>query len=513
MYQTTKGAVIVGLSALPLEIECYIGNGLPSFTIVGLSSGTETDTRERIRSALKSAGITLPASRITVNIRPIDPRVASLTGAATKILDLPIALLIAACLGLIPGKALSQAVFLGQLSLSGTVKPLYGALSIAGSVSGLDPAPKALYLPLENAREGALCSSLSVCGLHSLSEALQVLTHKIRLEPSHPAEGSEISPGPSLFDSIKGQEIAKHLLVIAASGMHNLLLIGPPGCGKTLLSRCLPSLMPPLSYQEKLELTQIYSCSGLLPAGCSLMTERPFRQPHHSITDQALLGGGLMPKPGEVTLAHKGILFLDEFAEIRRSSLEGLREPLEEHKIRVSRLQGDFVYPADFLLIGAMNPCPCGYFPDKSRCTCSSFRIRQYYQKINSPILDRIDLVLNLRPVDPSDMDKPSVLTFAKAREQILRATRMQQNRFQSGTMYNSRMNVKEIEAFCPLGSAEKNFLAKVMENLSLSMRAYHKLLKTARTLADIDESLTIEREHLIEALQYRYSPSIEDRI
>lgn len=509
MYQTTKGAVIVGLSALPLEIECSIGSGLPSFTIVGLSSGGEIDTRERLRSALKNAGIPLPASRITVNIRPVDPRVTSLTGASTKILDLPIALLICACLKRIPGQALSKAVFLGELSLSGTVKPLYGALSLAGSISKLNPAPQALYLPRENAQEGALCSSLTVCGLHSLSQALDVLTHTMCIEPSHPSSEPEPVTGPSLFDSIKGQEIAKHLLVVAASGMHNLLLIGPPGCGKTLLSRSLPSLMPPLSYQEKLELTQIYSCSGLLPAGCSLITERPFRQPHHSITDQALLGGGLFPRPGEVTLAHKGILFLDEFAEIRRSSLEGLREPLEEHRIRVSRLQGNVTYPADFLLIGAMNPCPCGYFPDKKRCTCSAFRIHQYYQKINSPILDRIDLVLSIRPVSPSDMEKPSNLTFSRAKEQVNSAVRMQQNRFQSDAMYNSRMNVKQVEAYCTLDRAEKNFMAKAMENLSISMRVYHKLLKTARTLADIDGSARIEKEHLIEAFQYRYSPGV----
>lgn len=500
MFQRTYSALLSGLSGIITEVECFIGNGLPYFNIVGIPSNSAAFARERIRSALKSCGYPLPPSRITVNIRPLTAGTSLLTSTFSS-LDLPIALTILACQGQLPASALQNALFLGELSLNGEIKPLTGALALAHCA--LHAHIDRLYLPLSSASEAALSKHSSLFGLSDLIQTLSVLRGHTPAPPLPPAEPETASVTPT-FDAIHGQDVAKRALMIAAAGMHNILLIGPPGCGKTLLAHSLTGLLPALTLPEKIELTEIYSACHLLSNGCSLISQPPFRSPHHTIPTSSLIGGGTIPHPGEITLAHHGILYLDELPEFSRTSLESLRQPLEEHQITLNRLQASFSFPADFLLVASMNPCPCGYYPDTARCRCPAARIHQYFNKINTPLLDRIDLVLVLSPVPFAHLKQTPSLSHAQATAHIQAARFAQSKRFLSESCYNSRMDLSAIRQFCSLSPHLEAFMQKAYAHYQLTLRSYHKILRVSRTLADLEGCKQIEERHLTEALQYR---------
>jgi len=500
MFQHTYSALLSGLSGLITEVECFIGNGLPYFNIVGIPSSHASFARERIRSALKSCGYPLPPSRITINIRPASPA-SPLSAAVFSVLDLPIALSILACQGLLPPAVLETSAFLGELSLNGDLKPLHGALPLTHCL--LHRSFSHLFLPLDNAEEASLANPPALCGLTSLSQAISVVCGRTSPPSFIPAKPKNAPVSPS-FDSVHGQTIAKRALMIAAAGMHNLLFIGPPGCGKTLLAKSIPSLLPPLSDSQKIQLTEIYSACHLLPSDQPLISEHPFRAPHHSIPVSSLIGGGSIPRPGEITLAHHGVLYLDELPEFSRISLESLRQPLEEHQIILNRLHASFCFPADFLLIASMNPCPCGYYPNTEQCHCSSSRIQQYFNKISAPLLDRIDLVLTLSPVPFSDLKQVSSLTYSEALCRIQAARQIQAQRFSSETIYNSRMDLQTVRQVCSLSPSLTAFMQEAYEHYQLTLRSYHKILRISRTLADLDGCTHIEQQHLMEALQYR---------
>lgn len=499
MLAKTFGSALVGIHASIITIETHVGQGSKCY-LVGLPDSTIKESIQRVESAIKQIGYFFPRRKVVINLAPADIRKE---GSGY---DLPIAL------GLLQASeqtkmiGLSDYLIMGELSLTGEIRPIKGALSMA--IEAKKQGIKSLILPRENATEAALIDGIAIYGMANLRDTIRFLHGRTQTPANAPHIPQEALHYEDDFSQIKGQEKAKRAIEIAVAGGHNLLLVGPPGAGKTMMAKRIPSIMPPMSLHEIIETTQIHSIVGKLSSENPLITERPFRALHHSITATALIGGRTNPQPGEISLAHQGVLFLDELPEFQRHVLELLRQPLEERKVPISRAHGTVEFPANFLLISAMNPCPCGYFhhPDKP-CTCKPYQVDRYLHRISGPLLDRIDMHLEVFPLKYPEMftaqaSEPS----AAIRDRVIKARTQQQNRFQHTPKIqtNAQMNAAQVKQVCVLDSTSSSLLQTAIEKLQLSARAHDRILKMARTIADLAHSSTIQTKHLAEAITYR---------
>ena len=492
---------VLGIDAVPVQVEVDTAGGLPKTVLVGLPELAVRESIHRIERALANLGYQRPFGRTIINLAPADLRKDA--GA----FDLPIALGLLVATGQLSPDSLKPIASVGELGLDGSVRPVKGVLSIA--MAARDSGIAKLIVPADNAREAAVVQEIEVFGVTSLSEAVGLIAGAVEVEPvSVQTTGlfEKLNQYEFDFADVRGQEFAKRALVVAASGKHNILLLGSPGSGKSMLTRRLPSILPPLTPTESLETTRIYSSMGLLRPNEPLLTTRPFRSPHHTISDAGMVGGGTIPGPGEISLAHHGVLFLDEFPEFNRKSLEVLRQPLEEGRVTISRATGSSTFPADFMLVAAMNPCPCGYLGDRKRpCKCGPIAVEKYLGRISGPLLDRIDLHIEVPAVPFEELTaKADGTTSAAMREEVLKARQMQKDRFGKPDMLNGRMDGRLIRSHCVLDAAGKQLLKTAMEDLGLSARAHDRILRVARTIADLANSDRIDEAHLAEAIGYR---------
>ncbi|MCY3667194.1 MAG: YifB family Mg chelatase-like AAA ATPase [Gemmatimonadetes bacterium] len=500
MPSTVLSAATLGIDAYPVHVEVDTDRSLPTFTVVGLPDSAVRESKERVLAAIKNAGYQWPRRKVTINLAPADRKKE---GSA---FDLPIAVGVLAASRQIKPLGLAEFALLGELSLNGSVRPVHGMLSMATSLhqQGL----YGMIVPTQNAREAAIANGPLVYGVSSLSEALAILTGDARQRPYElnveEVFRSNANYGVDFAD-VRGQDHAKRALEVAASGGHNLLMVGPPGSGKTMLARRLPTILPAPTLQEALATTKIHSVAGVLPSGQALVATRPFRAPHHTISDAGLIGGGAYPRPGEVSLSHHGVLFLDELPEFRRNVVEALRQPLEDHAVTITRAQIAIAYPADFTLVAAMNPCPCGYLSDARRtCTCSPAAIRRYRARVSGPLLDRIDIHIEVPALAYDDLaNKQSGEDSAQIRQRVNAARQRQLDRFAGELFCNAQMSTRHIRHHCSLDDAGQALLEKAMARLGLSARAYDRILKVARTIADLADA-PIQSQHLAEAIQYR---------
>lgn len=506
MVNKVTTATVIGLKAYNVSVETDVLNGIPAFSIVGLPDTAINEARDRVRSAIKNSGFTFPAKKVVINLAPADLKKEGSN------FDLPIAIGLLTEEEVLSEEKIKDYGFLGELSLDGSLRGVTGVLPL---ILGLKEAGiKNIFVPKINANEAALAGEINIFGAECLAD---VVNHfgETPLKPTIIDINNYLTESANQefaydFKDVKGQQKAKRALEISAAGGHNMLMTGSPGSGKTLMAKCFPSILPPLELSEALELTKIYSISGLLAPDEPLMTKRPFRAVHHTASANGIIGGGSNPKPGEITLAHRGVLFLDEMVEFPRNVLEVLRQPLEDGEIVISRAKHSIKYPAKFMLLGAMNPCPCGYLGDKEKqCTCSEFQINRYQSRLSGPLLDRIDLQVEVPRLTAEELlnTQASAETSADIRKRVIKARKIQAERYKNdGILTNSELTAKLIKKYCPLDKASAEILKTASIKYQLSGRRYDRILKLARTIADLEASKDIQQTHIMQALQYRIS-------
>ena len=503
MFNKVISGTVLGIDGALVNVEADLSDGLPVLTLIGYLSSSVKEAGERVRTALKNSGYYIPPKRVTINLSPADIRK---DGSG---FDLPIAIAIVLSMGIIPDMDIDKTVIVGELGLNGEVKAVNGVLPIV--YHAFENGISTCIVPKDNAMEAALVEGIRVIGVESLSETIDYIQGNIDIAPFDRGKINDETDRLKKnydFSEIKGQPMLKRGMEIAASGFHNVLMTGAAGAGKSMISKRLPTIMPKLSFDESIEVTKIYSVSGMLDKKSRLITDRPFRSPHHTISNHALTGGGSIPRPGEVTLAHNGVLFLDELPEFNKNVLEVLRQPMEDKKITISRVNATYSFPADFMLVAAMNPCPCGYFPDRNKCSCTPYQIRRYQQKISGPLLDMIDINIEVKPVRYDDIFSDYEEESSEIiRTRVEKARQIQKNRYiDDNISFNSQLEGKLIKKYIRLEDKVDEYFKGRLERFELSARGIDRILKLSRTIADMDGSEEITEEHINEAIFYRNS-------
>lgn len=506
MFSSVYSGGLLGIDGYRVQVEADVSDGLPAFYMVGFLASEVREAEQRVRSAMKNSGVRLDAKKITINLSPANIRK---DGTAY---DLPIAVAILASYGVISHSLLEKAAFFGELGLDGVCKPVRGILPLVLAMreSGIQRC----FLPAENAAEGLVVEGIQIIKVTHLKQLISMLSGNEGIQEAQRAEqeNSEMSISYSVnFSDINGQHLLKRATEVAVAGQHNILYIGPPGSGKSMIAKRIPTIMPVLSKEEQLEISKIYSICGMLPSGMALLNHRPFRAPHHTISPQALIGGGAVPRPGEISLASRGVLFLDEAGEFQKGVLENLRQPLEEHRITIARMHGSCEFPAHFMLAAALNPCPCGFYPDRQRCSCTAGQIQRYLGRISRPLLDRIDICAEAEPVTYQELrDFDQNESSELIRKRIDAVHEIQKRRYRKAKIFfNAEMQGSEIREYCRLLPEDETFLQQIFRKQHFSARGIQRVLRVARTIADLDHQEQIQRNHLCEAVGYR---SLEEK-